>query len=72
MAWYILELMGEEAGYMVTTLFPVSAVKNRFFVDIVGKSPRKWEFARIEKRLEKRLSSAFHLFVNLKFQDTHL
>lgn len=68
MAWYILELMGEEAGYMVTTLFPVSAVRNHFFVDIVGKSPRKWEFARIEKRL----SSAFHLFVNLKFQDTRL
>lgn len=51
---------------MVTTLFPVSDVRDHFFVDIVGKSSRKWKFARIEKMH----SSAFHLFVNSKFQDT--
>lgn len=41
-------------------LFPVSAVRDHFFVDIEGESPRKWQFAR----MEKMHSSAFDLFVN--------
>lgn len=48
---------------MIITPFPVSAVRDHCFVNMEGKSPRKWQFAR----MEKMHFSAFDLFVDLKF-----